>query len=149
MKALNKLISIVSKHRLFTTVCVVLVVIQAQIVFILSRTTDIQQTMYGYMLMQEIYVANVDLTKSSVCWIGNDLGVSIEKVTPYMTGVTIKGDLINANAVPIRDARLKVEFRNGSRQNHVVMGSISPGWGRNFEIHIPNVPQEEAVSCRM
>ena len=68
------------------------------------------------------------------------LYVAIDGVEPYLTGLKIKGKILNALAVNRKDLSFKVYIRDKSGDFFIDI--IPSGVAKNFEVYIPDADKD-------
>lgn len=87
----------------------------------------------------------VNLTNPGVQKIDTVFLISKIKVERYLTGVKIRGIMINSSSLEHNDARFRITVATVSREFSI--RKISPGSSRKFVVEVPDVPVEKAVEA--
>lgn len=83
----------------------------------------------------------INLTVPNVQDIDNDYKVTIESVEQHLTGVRVKGRIINSTTLDNEDLSFKIKISNQSQDFYI--NRISAGNSTGFEVYVPNVPIDQ------
>ena len=87
----------------------------------------------------------VDLTVKSFQNLGGNFGISIESVDPHLTGVTIKGAILNENSTRRTDVKFNITV--GKSKQGLSIPAIPSGYATKFELYVPDVAKEETKTA--
>lgn len=83
------------------------------------------------------FETTIDLETTSFQYGPKQTLVSIQNVESYLSGLKIKGEILNPLSYTFKDLKLQIEIDNTS--NDLYISKINPGCAAIFEINIPNV----------
>lgn len=104
-----------------------------------TRTSELLLGFYPY-----ISTGFVDLTVPNIQNIGDGFYVSQLSVEPHLTGVVIKGRVVNATSLNHSTASFIVTV--AARSNTFTVNRITSGRSTRFEVYVPDVSLEETKS---
>lgn len=87
--------------------------------------------------------ALISLTSESYQKINESFTVFIDEVEPHLTGIKIKGGIINTSGVAHENIKFDVTVAEQTKELNILK-RINSGYSRNFELFIPNVPVEKS-----
>jgi len=104
-----------------------------------SEVNDLQ----FYLANQRLEISNlIDLSNSSIQDIGDGFKVAELNTSKHMTGVKIKGRVINMTSCTHQSINFKIYISN--QEKTIFITQISPGHSTSFDTYIPDVPIEKA-----
>ncbi len=89
----------------------------------------------------------INLTNPGVQKVDTVFLVSKIKVEKYLTGVKIKGLMINSSSLEHNDARFRITINTISRE--FAVKKISSGSSKKFTVEVPDVPIDKAVEAEL
>jgi len=92
--------------------------------------------------------ASVDLTSKNVQKINESFTVSIDEVEPHLTGIKIRGEIINTSGLTHRNIKFDVTVAEQTKELHI-LEEIKSGYSRNFDLYIPDVPIEKSKYAKI
>lgn len=99
-----------------------------------KRITDAESTIE----LQGIDTSHaVDLTETSLQDIGDGFNVGDIALTPHLTGVKVRGRIVNGNAVEHRSATFELTVDEQRKQ--VVIQRLRAGGSAAFDVYVPDV----------
>ncbi len=98
-------------------------------------------------LQKRLWAGGVDLTKAIAQDIGNGFFVSDLSVEEYLTGVKVRGRMINATALDHLNADFEITIAESSREFSV--NRIPSGNSTRFEVHVPGVALDKVKESRI
>ena len=93
-------------------------------------------------LIQHVVRSKIDLTQTSFQPCLEQFDIAIKDVNEHLTGIKIKGLMLNKYSVDIEDASFK--FLVGRSERTLDIKEIPAGCAAEFEIYIPDVSVKEA-----
>jgi hypothetical protein len=87
----------------------------------------------------------VDLTYTGSQSIGEIFSIIVEEVKPHLSGIKIKGEILNNSSVICSNIKFRVNFGETFTEQErelFILERINPGYSRDFELYIPDVPLE-------
>ena len=88
---------------------------------------------------------HVDLTVKSFQNVGGNFVISIESVDAHLTGITLKGSVLNQNATRCSDVKFSVTVGNSKQE--LGIPSIPSGYASKFELYIPDVSTQDTKTA--
>lgn len=85
----------------------------------------------------------INLTREGCQKINEVFVVDIDEVEPHLTGINIKGKIINTSGVAYQNVKFNVTVAKQTKELNI-LEKINSGYSRNFKLYIPNVPIEKA-----
>jgi hypothetical protein len=107
-----------------------------------SLKTDWAMTTIRMSLLEQ---KRIDLTVKSFQNVGGNFCISIESVDPHLSGVTIKGHVLNENATKCTDVKFNVSV--GKTKQELNIPEISSGYASKFELYVPDVATEDTKTA--
>ncbi len=89
----------------------------------------------------------VKLTNPAVQKVDRDFMVAKLSVKPHLTGVMIKGTIINATPLPQEDIKFRITILDKSKEFSIK--KLSPGGSKGFEVYVPDVPADKAQTAKI
>ena len=111
-----------------------------------QQNTLIQQVndLASYKISKEVLDAwenTVDLTTPNIQNIGRGFMVSKLDIRQHLTGIKLKGRIINSTALTHTNIKFKISIAEQEKEFNI--NKISMGCGTGFNVYIPDVPIEE------
>ena len=82
----------------------------------------------------------VDFSVSSIQRINSSFLVAGLSLEQHLTGVKVKGEIINSTTLRYDKIKFQIEIANQKKDIYITR--ISPGNSTNFEVYVPDVPIE-------
>lgn len=89
----------------------------------------------------------VNLTIPAVQKLDKDFMVAKLSVKPHLTGVIVKGTIINGTPLPQENIKFRITILNSSKEFSIK--KLSPGGSKAFEVYVPDVPADKAQTARI
>lgn len=89
----------------------------------------------------------VNLTIPAVQKLDKDFMVAKLSAKPHLTGVMVKGTIINGTPLPQENLKFRITILNSSKEFSIK--KLSPGGSKNFEVYVPDVPADKALTARI
>lgn len=89
----------------------------------------------------------VNLTIPAVQKIDKDFMVAKLSTKPHLTGVMVKGTIINGTPLPQENIKFRITILDKSKEFSIK--KLSPGGSRPFEVYIPDVPPDKAQTAKI
>ncbi len=112
--------------------------------FLKSRIDNLEKEIQDLrldMVLGKYEAATIDLTDESFQKIDNNFSISVEGIESHLSGMKIKGKILNSSGVTHKNVELSIAVEEGYK-SFTIHEEISPGWARDFEVYIPDVPPE-------
>jgi len=84
----------------------------------------------------------IDLTHTAVQPIGEGFNIRVEGVEEHLTGIKIKGQIINGTSLDYKKVKIKISV--GKAEQEFYINTISSRHGAKFDVYIPDVPVERS-----
>lgn len=81
---------------------------------------------------------NVDLTAEGFQNIGENFAIRITNMEKYLTGITIKGYILNLNSCTYNNAKFSIESGFSLTSKYFTVTKISPGYAASFSVYLPS-----------
>ncbi len=89
----------------------------------------------------------VNLTIPAVQKLDKDFMVAKLSVKPHLTGVMVKGTIINGTPLPQENIKFRLTILDKSKEFSIK--KLSPGGSKAFEVYLPDVPPDKAQTARI
>lgn len=76
-----------------------------------------------------------------------DFMIAKLSVKPHLTGVMVKGVIINGTPLPQENIKFKITILDKSKEFSIK--KLSPGGSKGFEVYIPDVPADKAQTAKI
>ena len=87
--------------------------------------------------IEQIKNPEIDLTIKSFQPISDGFSISIISVDSHLTGVKVKGKILNQQSTAVTDTEFSIEIGNTSQNFEIKR--INGGYAANFDVYIPDV----------
>jgi hypothetical protein len=84
----------------------------------------------------------LDLSVKSLQELGDGFWLEKVSVEPEMSGIVLKGFIINAT--PMNQSSIRFDITIGTKNQELIIDRIDPGMSRSFELYVPDVKIEDA-----
>lgn len=94
---------------------------------------------------QDVY-SRIDLTKTSFQSIPKGFEIAIKNVDAHLTGIKIKGEVLNTQSVDYENLNLTIEV--GQTNKDFTINKLKAGYAAEFEVYIPDIPVSQTKTAR-
>jgi len=106
-----------------------------------SLRNDVEATQRALSVLnlsiEQIENPEIDLTIKSFQPISDGFSISITSVDSHLTGVKVKGKVLNQQSTAVTDTEFSIEIGNTSQNFEIKR--INSGYAANFDVYIPDV----------
>lgn len=89
----------------------------------------------------------INLTIPAVQKLDKDFMVAKLSVKPHLTGVMVKGTIINGTPLLQENIKFRITILNSSKEFSIK--KLSPGGSKVFEVYVPDVPPDKALTAKI
>ncbi len=89
----------------------------------------------------------VKLNIPAVQKLDKDFMVAKLSVKPHLTGVMVKGAIINGTPLPQENIKFRITILDKSKEFSIK--KLSPGGSKGFDVYIPDVPADKAQTAKI
>lgn len=100
--------------------------------------------MLEQIVYQDVY-SRIDLTKTSFQDIPKGFEIAIKNVDVHLTGIKIKGEVLNTQSVDYENLNLTIEV--GQTNKDFTINKLKAGYAAEFEIYIPDIPVSQTKTA--
>lgn len=93
---------------------------------------------------QDVY-SRIDLTKTSFQSIPKGFEIAIKNVDAHLTGIKIKGEVLNTQSVDYENLNLTIEV--GQTNKDFTINKLKAGYATEFEVYIPDIPVSQTKTA--
>lgn len=93
---------------------------------------------------QDVY-SRIDLTKTSFQSISKGFEIAIKNVDAHLTGIKIKGEVLNTQSVDYENVNLTIEV--GQTDKDFTISKLKAGYAAEFEVYIPDIPVSQTKTA--
>lgn len=93
---------------------------------------------------QDVY-SRIDLTKTSFQSIPKGFEIAIKNVDAHLTGIKIKGEVLNTQSVDYENLNLTIEV--GQTNKDFTINKLKAGYAAEFEVYIPDIPVSQTKTA--
>lgn len=100
--------------------------------------------MLEQIVYQDVY-SRIDLTKTSFQSIPKGFEIAIKNVDTHLTGIKIKGEVLNTQSIDYENLNLTIEV--GQTDKDFTISKLKAGYAAEFEVYIPDIPVSQTKTA--
>ncbi len=144
----KKTVKIVATTILVIFLIFIFIQIESEISTLKQDVWDLKNKVYELTISSLDTAPTVSLTSETVHKIDDKFSIFVDEVETHLSGINIKGKIINTSSVTYENTKFDITVAEQTKELHIIK-QIKPGYGREFEFYIPNVPVEKSEYAKI